>query len=566
LSSGLRTTIRRLSMTTTLSHVPGAYVIGVDLGTSVVKATLVTVHANFRSDAGPDSSAGSIVTSASRTVQMYHPGPGQAEQDPEAFVAAALSTIGEVVGVAEVNPHAVAAVAISGQMGGAMAIDRQGKALTPWYPSTLDVRYQPYLQPVMAVAGPRVLSLAGAVPIMAPRIAWWRAEMPALYDRIDKVLLLANYVAARLCSLAGDAICCDASYLTWTGLADTAQRTWSAELADLWGVSLDRLPRIVAASDLVGRLSSEAAAQCGLCPGTPLVAGAGDQVAGFLGAGLVEPGQLIDVAGTFPVFATCIESCLVDGESGILQPLAGPLGDRHWYALMYIGGGGLTHQWFARQYGLFDMPDAGHLQSEADTRLAFAQLDALAADLPPGAQGMLFIPHLLGRACPPDPAVRGAWLGFTWTHGPQHFYRALLEAIAYDYAQALAVLRQAQPALPYDAVRVIGGGSRSTVWNQIKADVLGLPYARMPEVDRAALGCAILAGYGAGIYTNMAAVAHSFARPRDVVSPRPEWHAYYQGYVDVYCQAFDQLRGIYTALGALSRRPWPPQQGIPPSE
>ena len=126
--------------------------------------------------------------------------------------------------------------------------------------------------------------------------------------------------------------------------------------------------------------------------------------------------------------------------------------------MMYIGGGGLTHHWFAEQFGLFDMPEAGRRLSEEDTRLAYAQLDAMAADLPPGAQGMLFIPHLLGRACPPDPAVRGAWLGFTWTHGPGQFYRSLLEAIAYDYAQALSALRRELPAQQYDVVRVIGGG------------------------------------------------------------------------------------------------------------
>jgi len=537
------------------------YVIGVDLGTSVVKATLVAVQPDAETNPEPSAGPGSVVATASRTVQMHHPGPGQAEQDPEEFVAAALSAMGEVVAKAAIEPCSIAAIAFSSQMGGAMAIDRHGHALTPWYPSTLDVRYQPYLQPVLDAGESRLLALGGAVPILAPRIAWWRAELPALYGQIDKVLLLANYAAARLCGLAGDAICCDPSYLTWTGLADTSRRTWSGELAELWGVSLDRLPRIVGASDVVGRLSSEAAQHCGLCAGIPVVAGAGDQVAGFLGAGLVEPGQLIDVAGTFPVFGTCLDRCLIDSEQKIFQPLAGPLGAQHWYAMMYIGGGGLTHHWFAEQFGLFDMPEAGHHVSEEDTRLAYAQLDAMAADLPPGAHGMLFIPHLLGRACPPDPAVRGAWLGFTWTHGPGHFYRSLLEAIAYDYAQALSALRRELPAQQYDVVRVIGGGSRSTVWNQIKADVLGLPYVRLPDGDRAALGCAILAGHAAGIYPDMAAAARSFAQPRDTTLPRAEWHTYYQGYVEVYRRAFDQLREIYTTLGSLSSRTWPPPAG-----
>ena len=199
------------------------YVIGVDLGTSVVKATLVAV----RPTEPPNAQPGGVVATASRTVQMHHPGPGEAEQDPEEFVAAALSAMAEVASLAGIEPCSVAGIAFSGQMGGAMAIDRHGQALTPWYPSTLDVRYQPYLQPVLAAAGSRLLALGGAVPILAPRIAWWRGEMPALYGQIDKVLLLANYTAARLCNLTGDAICCDASYLTWTGLADTARRRWS---------------------------------------------------------------------------------------------------------------------------------------------------------------------------------------------------------------------------------------------------------------------------------------------------------------------------------------------------
>jgi xylulokinase len=514
------------------------YVIGVDLGTSVVKATLIA--AGQRGDTG-EVGEHNIVTSASRNMHMQQPAPGCAEQDPEAYVAAALATIGEVVAAAQVGPAAVAAIAFSGQMGGAMAIDRQGEVLTPWYPSTLDMRYRPYLEPVMAAAGDKVLALSGAVPIMAPRIAWWRAEQPDLYRRIDKVLILANFVAARLGGMAGDAVCSDPSYLTWTGLADTGRRSWSPDLAALWEFGSDRLPRIVPAGTIAGSLTSAAAATCGLRDGTPLVVGAGDQVAGFLGAGLVNPGQLIDVAGTFGVFATCLDRFLVDGEHGILQALAGPLGDDHWYAMMYIGGSGLTHRWVVEQLGGAD----------------YAQLDLEAEVLPPGAQGLLFIPHLLGRACPPDPAVRGAWLGFTWTHTRGHLYRALLEAVAYDYAEALSVLRDACPGLAFEDVRVMGGGARSAVWSQIKADVLGLPYTPLAEGDRAAIGCAILAGHAIGIYPDLAATARSFARPRATIVPRPAAHAYYGGYVEAYRGAFGQLRNLYGTLGELSHREWP---------
>jgi xylulokinase len=393
----------------------------------------------------------------------------------------------------------------------------------------------------MAAEGAQVLALSGAAPILAPRVAWWRAEQPHVHRQLDKVLLLANYVAAQFGGLRGEAVCTDASYLTWTGLADTRRRAWSPQLAALWEVAPAWLPRIVPAGSVIGGLCADAARACGLRAGTPLVVGAGDQVAGFLGAGLVQGGQLIDVAGTFGVFATCLDRFLVDREHGILQSLAGPLGENHWYAMMYIGGGGLTHHWFVEQSGQ-----------------TYAALDALAAEVAPGAEGLLCIPHLLGRACPPDPAVRGAWLGFTWTHTPAHFYRALLEAIAYDYAQALDVLRAELPHLPYDAVRVIGGGAKSAVWNQIKADVLGLPYVRLPSGDRAALGCAILAGHGVGLYPDMAAAAERWAEPGGRIEPRAGRHAYYRPYVDAYRGAFGELQALHATLGALRSRPWLP--------
>jgi xylulokinase len=238
-----------------------SYVIGVDLGTSVVKATLV--QTDFEVCAADATVGGlslgaaggmAVVASACRDMSMARPAPGVAEQDPDAYVASALETLREVVEQAGVQGGDVAAIAFSGQMGGAMAVDRRGDALTPWYPSTLDARYQPHLQRVMGEAGRQVIDLNGAVPILAPRIAWWRAEHPAIYRRIDKVLLLANYVVARLGDLAGDAICCDPSYLTWTGLADTQQRVWSPQLAALWDVPLAMLPRLVASASVVGGL------------------------------------------------------------------------------------------------------------------------------------------------------------------------------------------------------------------------------------------------------------------------------------------------------------------------
>ncbi len=512
------------------------YLIGVDLGTSVVKTTLFDLN-------------GLALADATREASLHQPGPGLAEQNGEDFFTATMQTIRQVVEKAAIGPADVAAIAFDGQMAGAIAIDREWKALTPWYPSALDTRYQPYLQQMQSRAGERLFELNGAWPFTAPRMLWWQAEQPELYRRIHKVLILANYVAGRVAGLSGDEAFIDPSYLGWIGLSDTARRTWSPELAETFDLSLDKLPRIVSATTVIGHLTGQAAQACGLAAGVPLVAGAGDQVAGFLGAGLVETGQLVDVAGTFPVLSTCLDSFLADTRHGMLQSLAGPLSDSHWYPLMYIGGGGLTHRWFRDQFG-----GEEKRQAQAGSTSAYQLLDAQAAALPPGAEGLLFIPHLVGRACPSDPAVRGAWLGFTWTHEKPHLYRALLEAIAYDFAQALAVVREYFPEVIFKEVRVIGGGANSELWNQIKADVLGLPYVRLQREDVSALGCAIMAGHAVGIYPDMAATARQFAQVTGRVEPRSAYHHHYQAYVAVYTQAFDQLRSLYETLAALSQR------------
>jgi xylulokinase len=511
------------------------YLIGIDLGTSVVKTTLF--------DTG-----GAAVAQATRGAALHQPGPGLAEQQADDFYGAALETIAEVAAKAQLAPTAVAAIAFAGQMGGAMAIDREWQALTPWYPSTLDTRYQPYLNQVLAKGGDRLIELGGAMPIAAPRMAWWKQEQPELYRRIHKVLILANYVAGRMANLKGEDAFIDPSYLTWIGLSDTAQRAWTDELAGLWELPLDKLPRIVPATTIIGHLSQEAAERCGLAAGVPLVAGAGDQVAGFLGAGLVDVGQLIDVAGTFPVFATCLDRYLLDSRYGIFQSLAGPISESHWYPMMYIGGGGLTHRWFGEQFAGLEKAAA-----EAAGVPLYQWLDDQAVELPPGAEGLLFIPHLGGRVCPSDPAVRGAWLGFTWTHQKAHFYKALLESIAYDYAQALKVLRGYCPDIDFREVSVIGGGANSKVWNQIKADVLGLPYLRLQHADRASLGCAIMAGYAVGLYTDMAETARRLSQVTSRIEVRPAYHERYQPYIDIYSQAFDQLRGLYEALHSIAK-------------
>ena len=513
--------------------------IGVDLGTSVVKAGLYEVD-------------GTLVAQAARPAPLRQPAPGVAEQDGEAFMAAAAAAVREAVSRAGAAPAQVAGIAFDGQMGGAMAVDRRFRALTPWYPAGLDGRYLPYQQRLAGHAGNRLIELCGDLPIMSPRMLWWRAESPELYRRIAKVVTLAGYVAGRMTGLQAEQAFIDPSYLTWVGLGDTARHLWSAELAALTGLGaggLARMPRIVPATEVVGRLSREAAEACGLPAGVPVAAGAGDQATGFVGAGLVGHGQLIDVAGTFPVFGICAGRYFADLDTRMLKPIASPLGGGAWYSMMYINGGGLTHRWFAEQLG----PADGGSDAGAGGA-AFRELDGAAEQVAPGSDGLLCVPHLMGRACPNEPDLRGAWIGFTWTHGRAHFYRALLESVAYEYALACRALRAAAPDTALGEVRVIGGGAASDLWNRIKADVLGLPYVRLALPDAATLGGAIVAGHAAGLIPDMAAVARRAARPSARYLPDGAAHHRYRTCVDAYGRVLSELGGAYAALA--DHRSW----------
>lgn len=156
---------------------------------------------------------------------------------------------------------------------------------------------------------------------------------------------------------------------------------------------------------------------------------------------------------------------------------------------------------------------------------------------------------------PSDPDLRGLWLGFTWSHRKEHFYRSLLEGVAYEYAYYLDIERRLLPDLEFKEARVIGGGSRSNFWNQIKADVLGIPYVQLNREECAVLGSAILAGYAVGVFDDLKATAKRFVEPISRVEPRPEYHAYYRPLVDLYISLFDTLRPTYRDLVGLPQPP-----------
>jgi len=446
--------------------VSGPLVVGVDLGSQSTKTAL------FELD-------GACLAEASAEVPLHRPVPGHVEQEPEHFYGSATATIASCISRSGCKPGQVAAIGLAGQMAGILGVDGRGRAATP-YDSWLDSRCSVEVAEIAERLGQRLVKVTGCPPMVAhaPKMLWWRHRRPEVYAHVEKFLVPSAFVAGRLCDLPAEESFIDWTHLHFSGSADAARLSWSPELAAGTGVDLGRLPRIVAPTERVGELSAAAARDCGLCPGTPVAAGLGDTAAGALGAGVVQPGQLLDTAGTASVLAVSTNRFVPD-PSGTLVLMRGAV-DGQWLALSYLAGGDLLN-WLPRVLGA---PGLGLLIEEAATGRS---------------DGLFFVPHMGGRVLPAAPGAKGAWVGLELTQTRGDLTRAVLESVAFEYAGFLEKALELNPELVPRDVRVIGGGSDDQLWNQIKASALGLSYVRLRPRSFSCWGAALVAAAAVGM-------------------------------------------------------------------
>jgi xylulokinase len=509
-----------------------SYVIGADIGTMGTKVAVFDEH-------------GTLVAEHYEELALHYPRPGWVEQNPDDFYSSVVRGIHACLGQGQVDPRQVAALALDGQMAGISTVDEDWGTPTV-YDSWLDTRCAPYIE-VMKEHEPLIIAKTGGPVTFAhgPKVLWWQREQPEVFRRIAKFVQPAGYVAGRMAGLAGEEAFIDYTYLHFSGFSDTAEHIWSAQLCDLFGVPMSKLPRIVQPWDIVGRVTAETARESGLLEGTPIAAGMGDAAACALGAGVAEPGILYDVAGTASVLGQCVDQFTPDVKHRTLFATPSVLPGL-WHPLAYINGGGLNLRWFRDELA---RPEKAEVEGREES--FYATFDQLASEIKAGSEGLLFLPHLSGRVCPNDPLTRGLWVGFTWAHSKAHLYRSMLEGVAYEYATYLRIQRELLPGVQFTEARVLGGGSISRLWNQIKADVLGVPYVQLNQRELGVLGTAVVAGHAVGLFPDIKATVQSFVQPTERVEPRPEQHAYYERLVDLYIPLFDTMRATFQGLAAL---------------
>jgi xylulokinase len=492
-------------------------VLGIDLGTGSVKATVV------------DLADGRSLGSASASYPTDRPEPGAAEQSPDLWWRATIDAVRRALNDAGHPP--IEAIGLTGQMHGTVTLDAghhpNGPAII-WS----DQRSAAMVTNMEAELGPNLLDIAGsrlAPGFQAATLRWLQAHRPDRWATTRLVLLPKDYLRLRL---TGE-IATDPSDAAGTLLFDIRTRTWSPELMAVAGVTRDHLPAIVRSGDVSGRLSREAALSLGLPPGLPVAGGAGDAPAAALGSGVIAPGQLLITLSSGAQALTPLAAPIVDAH-GRLHTFASPFepggAGAPWYGMGATLNAGNAIDWLCSI--LFDANDAE----------SYNRLFALAAKSPPGAHGLLALPYLAGERTPHfDPSARGAYIGLDARHDRGDLVRALLEGISFALFDAWDVLQTVTSASP-NRIVLAGGGSRSPFWRQLLADLFGIPVRAVKGGDQSALGAAMLGS--AAIGADSSDLIEGWVRFEPEQTPDLVTHERYRSLLPIFRSAFEATRGI----------------------
>ena len=494
----------------------------VDLGTSFVKAGVFDMEGNE-------------IAVAKEAIKSEQPAQGQFIQHGDDLMEAVercLRADAEKIGE---RVSDIAAIGFTGQMAGFMGVDKDWNDVTGWSCS-LDTRYVPFAEEQNALYADDFYAISGTnSPLFSSKYAWFKNDFPDLADRIAKYLMISGYVIGRLSDLPVEDAVIDGSLITWTGLADVKNRSWSQKLCSQMNIDPKLLPRITASYDVAAYLSKEAAQRTGLPEGIPLVSGAGDKVAGCTGAANLEPGGMLFEDASFGAVSCMTETYIPDSEVRGYDMLSGSMPGCY-YAHYYMPGSGITREWFVKNF---------YKKDSETLNEAYDRIDEEIRNIPPGCEGLFAIGMLGGTVMPFNGDLRGVFMGQTWTHTPAHFYRALVESFAFALKTAIERMDAMYPQYSSrDHIRMIGGGATSDVCAQIFADVLGIAVETLECREPALWGGCLLAAKGKGLIDDLKAEAEKHINIRRRYQPDKEKRAVY----DAMQERYNRYAEIMTPL------------------
>ena len=494
------------------------YLLGIDVGTTGSKALLIDPQ-------------GAVRASATTEYPLHMPRPLWAEQNPEDWWRATISSIQRVLRQSHASAKQIAGVGPTGQMHGLVLLDRQGAVIRPcilWN----DQRSSAQCAAITKIIGAKqVIRLTGN-PVLpgftAPKLVWVREREPHAYRRVAKVLLPKDYIRYRL---TGEFFS-EVSDASGTSLFDVGKRRWSDDMLETLDVPHDWLPDVTESPVASAKVGLQAARRTGLLVGTPVVGGGGDQAAQAVGTGVVAEGTVSVTLGTSGVVFAASEKYRVEPQGRLHAFCHAVPGQWHLMGVMLSAGGSL--RWYRDALCAAEMAEA-----KRTGRNVYDVILGPARRVPAGCEGLIFLPYLAGERTPhPDPNARGVFFGLTLRHGKPHLSRAVIEGVSFGLCDSLELIRNT--GLPLKQIRASGGGAQSALWRQILADAFDMPIGTVNVTEGAAYGAALLAAVGVGLHRSVADACRKSIRLIGTTKPGKA--------AGVYADYYIRYRELYPAL------------------
>jgi xylulokinase len=492
------------------------YFLGIDSSTTATKALLM--HAD-----------GEVVGVASSEYTYEVPQPLWTEQNPDLWWQATTLSVRQVLADSQVDPGEIRGVGLTGQMHGLVLLDSEGEVLRPailWN----DQRTGAECDQIRTLLGKeRFIQITGndaLTGFTAPKVLWVKNQEPEIFARVGQILLPKDYVRFKLTGRYAT----DKAGGAGTVLFDVRQRDWSPEVVAALGIDPAWLPPTFEGTSVTGYVSTQAAEATGLAEGTPVVGGGGDQATAAVGTGAVVEGIVSLSLGTSGVVFAAADRPIVDPEGRLHAFCHAVPGKWHLMGVMLSAGGSL--RWY---------------RDTLAPGVDFQTMLAPAAEVPPGSDGLLFLPYLTGERTPhPDPLARGAFVGLTVRHSQAHLTRAVLEGVAFGLRDGFELM-QAAGLADVTQVRITGGGARSPLWRRILADVLGGELVTVNTTEGAAYGAALLAATGTGAFPDVESACAAVIQATGSTEPGPG-RAVYQDLYPLYRDLYPALRATFNAV------------------
>ncbi|MFW6270232.1 MAG: xylulokinase [Bacillota bacterium] len=497
------------------------YLLGLDIGTSGVKAILISV-------------AGDIITTNTRSYPLSTPRAGWAEQNPEDWWQATQNVIQDVLTDSGIKAEELKGISFSGQMHSSVFLDENMEVIRPailWSDTRTSRQCEEIYEKVGGLENLiNYVSNPALEGFTAPKILWLKENEPENYKKVKQVLLPKDYIRYKL---TGE-IHMDVSDGAGTLMLDVENKNWSDPLLKKLGIEKDLLPPVVESIAVTGEITSEVAKKTGLNPGTPVVAGGADNACGAVGSGIIKEGRVMASIGSSGVVLAQTNSPTPDDQGRI--HLFNHSKPDVWYMMGVMLSAGMSYSWLQ--------------ESMYGDRLEYEELNQLAGEIEPGSEGLVFLPYLYGERTPhADANARGVFFGISGKHKEGHFARSVMEGVSFGLRDSLELIKE--KGIEIKEIRAIGGGIKSEVWQSILANIFGEEISLLNVEEGPAFGAALIAGVGVEAFSSFEAAEKKMIKIKRKIPPRTETVKKYDKYYQIYRDLYPSLKENYKNLSEI---------------